>query len=106
VHRGASPGGRSGGRVLERRTPGLQGGWREPLAEMAVGLTDGSRLAARHDSGIPADDIAAQGRRLATKFDALVEPVLGGPRTRELREMALALDDIPDIGQLARLAAE
>jgi 2-methylcitrate dehydratase PrpD len=92
-------------RLRQQLTLDFQSGWPQTLAEIEIELVDGRRLAARHDSGIPADDIAAQGRRLAAKFDALVEPVLGAPRTRELREMALALDDIPDIGGLARLAA-
>ena len=43
-------------------------------------------VSARHDAGIPATDIAEQGERLAAKFDALVAPVLGAPRTRELRQ--------------------
>jgi hypothetical protein len=66
--------------------------------------TDGRRLAARHDAGIPAADIADQGRRLAAKFDALVEPALGAPRTRELRETIAGLDRLPDVADLARLA--
>jgi 2-methylcitrate dehydratase PrpD len=93
-------------RLRELLTVDFQSGWPLTLAELEIQLVDGRRVAARHDSGIPADDIAAQGRRLALKFDALVEPVLGAPRTRELREMTLALDDIPDIGSLMRLAAE
>ena len=56
-------------------------------------------------SGIPAADIAEQGRRLADKFDGLVEPVLGAPRARELRETVAGLDAIADIGVLSRLAA-
>jgi 2-methylcitrate dehydratase PrpD len=92
-------------RLRERLTFDFRSGWPQTLAEMEIEILDGRRVAARHDSGIPADDIAAQGRRLAVKFDALVEPVLGPPRTRELREMALALDEIPDIGRLMRLAA-
>ena len=56
-------------------------------------------------SGIPAADIADQGRRLADKFDGLVEPVLGAPRARELRETVAGLDAIADIGVLSRLAA-
>ncbi len=92
-------------RLRERLTFDFRSGWPQTLAEMEIELFDGRRVAARHDSGIPADDIAAQGRRLAIKFDALVERVLGAPRTRELREMALALDEIPDIGRLMRLAA-
>jgi 2-methylcitrate dehydratase PrpD len=93
-------------RLRERLTLDFRSGWPQTLAEMEIALVDGRRVAARHDSGIPADDIAAQGRRLAAKFDALVEPVLGAPRTRELREMVLALDEIPDIGRLVRLAVE
>jgi 2-methylcitrate dehydratase PrpD len=92
--------------LRDRLTLDFQSGWPQTLAEMEIELVDGRRVAARHDSGVPADDIAAQGRRLAAKFDALVEPVLGAPRARELREMVLALDDIPDIGRLARLAAK
>jgi 2-methylcitrate dehydratase PrpD len=93
-------------RLREQLTLDFRSGWPQTLAEMEIELVDGRHVAARHDSGIPADDIAAQGRRLTQKFDALVEPVLGAPRTRELKEMVLALDDITDIGRLARLAAE
>jgi 2-methylcitrate dehydratase PrpD len=92
-------------RLRERLTLDFRSGWPQTLAEMEIELVDGRRVAARHDSGIPTDDITAQGRRLAAKFEALVEPVLGAPRTRELREMVLALDEISDIGRLARLAA-
>ena len=46
-----------------------------------------------------------QGRRLATKFDALVEPMLGGPRARELREMIAGLDSAAEVASLTRLAA-
>jgi 2-methylcitrate dehydratase PrpD len=90
--------------LRERLTLDFRSGWPQTLAEMEIELVDGRRVAARHDSGVPADDIAAQGRRLAMKFDALVEAVLGAPRARELREMVLALDDIPDMRRLVRLA--
>jgi hypothetical protein len=50
-------------------------------------------------------DVAAQGERLAAKFDALVEPVLGAARARELRAAISGLDAVADIGTLARLAA-
>jgi 2-methylcitrate dehydratase PrpD len=83
----------------------FQSGWPQTLAEMEIELADGRRVAARRDAGIPESDIAEQGRRLAAKFDALVEPLCGRPRTRELRETVLALDDIADIGVLVRLAA-
>jgi 2-methylcitrate dehydratase PrpD len=80
-------------------------GWPSTLAEIEVVLPDGKRVSARHDAGIPAADIAEQGRRLAAKFDALVAPVLGAPRTRELHQMVAGLDGLAEIGSLARLAA-
>src|SRR6266513_93804 len=80
-------------------------GWPQAAAELEVALTDGRVLKAKHDAGIPSADIAAQGERLAAKFDALAEPALGGARSRELRETILGLDGLADIGALARLAA-
>ncbi len=82
-----------------------QNNWPQTLSELELGLADGRHVSARHDAGIPAPDIAAQGERLAAKFDALVEPVLGAPRTRELREMISELDRLGEIGGLSRLAA-
>jgi 2-methylcitrate dehydratase PrpD len=82
-----------------------QDSWPQTFAEIEVELAGGRRLAARHDAGIPAADIADQGRRLAAKFDSLVEPVLGPARMRELRETIGGLDDVADIGRLAQLTA-
>jgi 2-methylcitrate dehydratase PrpD len=82
-----------------------QKGWPQTLCELELALTDGRRPSTRHDAGIPAADIAAQGERLAAKFDALVEPVLGAPRARELREMISGVERVADIGSLARLGA-
>jgi 2-methylcitrate dehydratase PrpD len=82
-----------------------QQNWPQTLSELDLDLVDGRRLTARHDAGIPAADIAEQGRRLGAKFDALVEPLLGAPRTRELRQMIAGLDGLTDIRGLARLAA-
>ena len=80
-------------------------GWPSTLAEIEIALADGSRVSARHDAGVPATDIAEQGERLAAKFDALVGPVLGAARARELREVVSRLDGLAEIGSLARLAA-
>ena len=74
-------------RLRERIDLDWQDAWPQTLSELEIELADGRRVTARHDAGIPAADIAEQGERLAAKFDALVEPVLGGPRTRELRAM-------------------
>jgi len=77
----------------------------EAAAELTVTLRNGEVVRASHDAGVPMDDIAAQGARLAAKFDALAEPVLGSPRTRELRNAIDGLDGIADTGFVARLAA-
>jgi hypothetical protein len=93
-------------RLRRRLVLDFREGWPQTLAEMEIELADGRRVAARHDAGIPARDIGEQGRRLAAKFDALVAPLLGAPRARELREAVFAVDDISDIGRLAALAAD
>src|SRR5262249_50541849 len=80
-----------------------QASWPQRWAELELELVDGGRVAARHDAGIPAADIADQGERLAAKFDALVEPLLGAPRNRELRETIASLDRLTDIGSLTGL---
>ena len=72
------------------------------MSELEIELADGRRLTARHDAGIPAADIADQGRRLAAKFDALVEPLLGAPRTRELRETIAGLDRLADVAEASQ----
>jgi len=92
-------------RLRERMTIDFQQNWPQTVAELEVELTDGGRLRARCNSGIPAADIAEQGRRLAAKFESLVEPALGASRARELRETIAGLDDLADVGVLARLAA-
>jgi 2-methylcitrate dehydratase PrpD len=92
-------------RLRERVTLDWQDSWPQTLSELELELADGPRIAARHDSGIPAADITEQGLRLAAKFDALVEPLLGASRTRELRETISGLDNLTDIGSLTRLAA-
>ncbi len=79
--------------------------WPQAAAELEVTLTDGRVLRASHDAGVPSADIAAQGERLAAKFDALAGPVLGAARARELRETILGLDALADVGTLTQLAA-
>jgi 2-methylcitrate dehydratase PrpD len=91
--------------LRERVSFDWQESWPQTLCELVLDLVDGRRLTARHDAGIPAADIAEQGGCLAAKFDALVEPVLGAPRTRELRQMVAGLDGLDEWGDLARLAA-
>jgi 2-methylcitrate dehydratase PrpD len=92
-------------RLREKLALDFHDGWPQAAAELEVALVDGRVLKAKHDAGIPSADIAAQGERLAAKFDALAEPALGGARSRELRETILGLDGLADVGALARLAA-
>jgi 2-methylcitrate dehydratase PrpD len=75
------------------------------LAQLEVLLTDGSRITATHDSGVPATDVADQGRRLAEKCTALVEPVLGAPRAAALIELAGRLDQLADVRTLMQQCA-
>jgi 2-methylcitrate dehydratase PrpD len=91
--------------LRERIEIDWQESWPQTLSELEIELADGNRLTARYDAGIPAADVADQGRRLATKFDALAVPSLGAPRTRELRETIAGLDHLADVAELAKLAA-
>src|SRR5262249_26358116 len=70
----------------------FQPGWPEAAAEITVPLRDGRVVAAGHDAGVPAADIAEQGEWLAAKFDALAAPVIGAARARELRAAVEGLD--------------
>ncbi|HEV8031715.1 MAG TPA: MmgE/PrpD family protein [Stellaceae bacterium] len=91
-------------RLREKVTVDFRDGWPQAAAELEVATTDGRVLKASHDAGIPGPDIAAQGERLAAKFDALAEPVLGAARTRELHAVIIGLDGLADVSALARLA--
>src|SRR5438132_677574 len=93
-------------RLREKLVLDFHDNWPQPAAELEVTLTDGRVLRASHDAGIPSADIAAQGERLAAKFDALAAPVVGAARARELRETILGLDRLADVSALAGLAAK
>ncbi|MGH7094753.1 MAG: MmgE/PrpD family protein, partial [Stellaceae bacterium] len=78
----------------------------EAGAELSATLRDGRTLHTIFDAGLPMTDIAAQGTRLAAKFDALAAPVLGAARARELRAAVDGLDGLADVSALARLVAK
>jgi 2-methylcitrate dehydratase PrpD len=69
------------------------------LAEMEILLTDGTRVMARHDSGVPMTDVALQAQRLEEKFAALVEPVLGTERSNAM------ITQVEQLGQLGNVRA-
>jgi 2-methylcitrate dehydratase PrpD len=74
-------------------------------AVLTLDLTDGARLTARHDSGVPAQDVAEQGRRLEEKFIVLVEPILGRGRAADLMGEINRLDTLNDVRGLMALCA-
>jgi 2-methylcitrate dehydratase PrpD len=78
---------------------------RHTLADLQLTLTDGSVLHAQHDSGVPAADVALQGRRIEAKFLALAEPILGA-RAGDLAAQVASLDTLSDVrGTMALCAA-
>ncbi len=74
-------------------------------AALTLELTDGTRLSAQHDSGVPARDVADQGRRLEAKFSALVEPILGRGKAGDLLGEINRLDALKDVRGLMALCA-
>jgi 2-methylcitrate dehydratase PrpD len=60
----------------------------------------GERRSATHDSGVPASDLGQQSRKLAAKFNGLVEPILGAERTARLSSSLMNLETRPDASSL------
>ena len=54
--------------------------------------------------GIPASDVTQQGKRLESKFAALVDPVLGSEKTARLIADIGRLDTLTRIGELLATA--
>lgn len=80
--------------------------WAHSLAEMAIQLDDGTIIEGCHDSGIPWPDLAKQRAALEAKFDSLVSPVLGQSGANRLRDAINRIDDLTDVGELARASAK
>ena len=74
-------------------------------AVLTLDLKDGTRLTARHNSGVPTSNIADQGRRLDDKFTALVEPILGRSKAGDLLGEINRLDTLKDVRGLMALCA-
>jgi 2-methylcitrate dehydratase PrpD len=77
--------------------------WPHTLAELKVTLVDGRVLEARHDSGVPASDLAAQGRRLEAKFMSLAAPVLGEAQAGRLLDCVAGVERLKTVAELTRL---
>jgi 2-methylcitrate dehydratase PrpD len=88
-------------RLRERISIEFQPDWPATRAEVVLHLPDGTIYAATHDSGIPAADIAEQGRRLELKFAGLVKPVLGRRKTTALGQAVAELDTLRSLAPIA-----
>ncbi len=73
------------------------------FASIDLFLSDGTRLSARHDAGIPAVDTVEQGRRLEEKFIGLVEPVLGQARCTALIAKISGFESLDNLRELMAL---
>ena len=89
--------------LRDKVTVDFQREWKHTVAELAVALADGRVLEARHDSGVPASDLDAQGRRLEAKFMSLAKPVLGGAQAERLAGAVAELDALRSVAELTRL---
>jgi 2-methylcitrate dehydratase PrpD len=79
-------------------------GWESSRAALDVTLESGRKFQAAHDSGIPAADVAAQGRRIEEKFLSLAAPVLGDAAAGRLKDAVLVFDEIRSVKELMALA--
>jgi len=75
--------------------------WAHSFAELEIETTDGRRLAARYDAGVPASDLDRQERVLQGKFASLAEPVLGKAGAVRLATLVDQLDTLPSLRELA-----
>lgn len=69
-------------------------------------LEDGRVLERCVDVGCPLASLDAEEQRLVAKFTGLVEPVLGAAASRGLLQQVLALEQLDDIGEPLRGAAQ
>jgi 2-methylcitrate dehydratase PrpD len=83
----------------------FQAGRPNTIAELELALTDGRTVAASHDSGVPASDIAEQGRRLEEKFMSLAVPVIGEAKAHDLVGRVGALERLDNLRGTMRLCA-
>ena len=88
-------------RLRDRVGIEFQPDWPASRAEVALHLSDGTEFFAAHDSGVPAADVAEQGRRLELKFAGLVKPVLGRRKTTALAQAVAELDTLRSLAPIA-----
>jgi 2-methylcitrate dehydratase PrpD len=74
------------------------------VSRVGITLTDGQRLEAEADTGQPATNLPDQWQRLARKFSAVAEPVIGPEKAARIVARIDAFDQADDIGALMALA--
>jgi len=74
-------------------------------AEVEIRTSAGPALRRRHDSGIPATDLAAQQVRLEAKFHGLAQPLQGEEACDAILDLIGRLEELPDMSPLAGLLA-
>jgi 2-methylcitrate dehydratase PrpD len=79
--------------------------WPTSRAALTVTLADGARFEAEHDSGIPAPDVAAQGRRIEAKYLSLAVPIIGEERAGRLLDAVESIDRAGSVAGMMALAA-
>ncbi len=82
--------------MRDKITVELVSGWPQHSVkgEVIVETTDGRRLQASRDAGIPDTDLVAQGKRLEDKFDKLAGSVLREARVKTLKDMLNRLESV------------
>ncbi len=75
----------------------------EHEAYVTIALKDGRSVSTHvgHASGSPENPLT--NAQLAEKFGAIVQPILGADRARQLFEAAWSLDEAPGVTDLLRL---
>lgn len=74
-------------------------------AEVEIETRAGTNLRQRHDSGVPATDLAAQQDRIEAKFRSLAHSVLDERSIEEALDLTSRLEELPDLSPLAGLLA-
>ncbi len=74
----------------------VHSGWPQHAvkAEVIIETTDGRRLQAAYDAGIPETDLRLQGERLEAKFNKLAGSVLGAARAKTLMDLLNRLEHV------------
>ena len=88
-------------RVRVEGTEGISG----HQAEVLVYLKDGLVLRERYDVGVPERDLGLQWNKLATKFRALAEPLIGASRAEEVVGIVEGLERESNVARLMQACA-